>query len=270
MPHVMGGKWHTPKTYVGNLVPYELRDWLKRIRRFRPPESLRYFAVGEYGDNNERPHYHVALFGFPNCVYGRTKKNGRGRCVAESCCEPCQTVQRSWPYGDIELGELNNDTAQYISGYVTKKWTKEDLWTKQKLKGRHPEFARMSLKPGIGAPAIKLLINSTAPTRVGKYVNACTDAPVVLRNSGSTLPLGKYLRRKWREGLGRPQDTPQSVLGQYREEMQELHASAKQKAILGGTPSCFLSPKSLYLSENGQKIKNLDAKIKIKQNRRTL
>lgn len=264
------GDWVATRPVVGNLEPKKLQRWFKRLRRFQQHRELRYFAVGEYGDQKGRPHYHIALFGFPNCVYGRTKRNSRGRCVAQTCCQNCNSVQQTWPFGDIELGELNKDTAQYIAGYVTKKWTKEDSWTKNKLKGRHPEFARMSLKPGIGAPVIKNVISFTGPTRVGKYVRACLDAPVVLRNSGSLLPLGRYLRRKWREALGRSEDTPESVLGEYCQEMQRVYGESKEKESLAGTPSCFISPKSVYQWSNRQKILNLDSKTKIRQNRRTL
>lgn len=261
-------EWNGNMPLVGNLEPKKLQSWLKRIRRISD-EQIRFFAVGEYGENKGRPHYHVALFGFPNCVYGRTKRNQRNRCVALTCCESCKRVQQSWPYGDIELGELNEKTASYIAGYVTKKWTKEDLWTKEKLRGRHPEFARMSLKPGIGATAINKLINFTVPTPKGKYVKGSLDAPVVLRNSGSTLPLGKYLRRKWRESLGRGPDSPESVVGEYRKEMQKLYGEAKKKQIMEGTPRCFISPKSIYQWDNAQKIRNLEVKSKIRlQNRR--
>ena len=47
----------------GSLCPSHVRDWLKRIRKKVEPRKLRYFLVGEYGDETKRPHYHVALFG---------------------------------------------------------------------------------------------------------------------------------------------------------------------------------------------------------------
>lgn len=255
--------WKADYPLVGNLVPSHPQKWLKRLRASVPSE-LRYFLVGEYGDRTQRPHYHLALFGFPNCVYGRTRPKSK------ICCGPCEIIKTTWGLGNIQLGELNKDSAQYIAGYVTKKWTKEDEWTKPKLKGRHPEFVRMSLKPGIGATVIQKLISFTEPTRSGQYVKRCLDAPVVLRNSGSTLPLGRYLRRKWREAIGRSPDAPESVMGQYRAEMQKLYEEAKTKAILGGTPRCFINPGTIYEMDNRQKIKNLDAKAKLKYKEKTL
>lgn len=260
---VSGAEWNASRPVLGNLVLEDAQKWLKRLRK-AVGTPIRYFLVGEYGDETQRPHYHAAIFGLPNCIYGRTRPRVR------VCCGPCDVVGRTWDKGRVQLGELNSATAQYISGYVTKKWTKEDSWTKEKLKGRRPEFARMSLKPGIGATAVKNLINFTGPTRSGKAVSGCLDAPVVLRNGGSTLPLGRYLRRKWREALGRDPDAPESVLGQYCEEMQRLYQEAKAVKLAAGVPSCFITPASVYESQNKQKIKNLDARIKIKQSRRPL
>lgn len=49
-------------------------------------------------------------------------------------------------------GVLEPASANYISGYVTKGlYNESDPATAAKLAGRHPEFSRMSLKPGIGA-----------------------------------------------------------------------------------------------------------------------
>ena len=47
------------------LVPEQLQKYLKRIRRAAErrgaPAHIRFFACGEYGEDTERPHYHVIL-----------------------------------------------------------------------------------------------------------------------------------------------------------------------------------------------------------------
>lgn len=255
--------WRADRPVVGTLVPKDAQKWLRRLRKV-VPSPIRFFLVGEYGDSSQRPHYHAALFGVPNCIYGKTRTH------VKECCGPCQIVQRTWDKGHTYLGELNEATASYITGYVTKKWTREDQWTKEKLKGRHPEFARMSLKPGIGAIAIRSLINFTAPTRPGKYVRKSIDAPVALRKNGLMLNLGRYLRRKWREALGRGEDPPESIMEEYLRELQRVYKDDKEQAKKRGTPACFIDPKTFYNQRVAQQIKNLDARAKIRQKEKTI
>lgn len=255
--------WSADRPVIGNLVPKDPQKFIRKLRKM-VDSPLRFFLVGEYGDVSQRPHYHLALFGLPNCVYGKTRTH------VSPCCGNCAVVNVAWAKGHSYLGELNSATASYIAGYVTKKWTKEDQWTKQKLKGRHPEFARMSLKPGIGAIAIKKLINFTAQSRAGNHVNKCIDAPVVLRNDGSMLSLGRYLRRKWREALGREADPPQSVVQEHYREMLRMFQDGKEQAQKKGVPSCFIDPKTIYLQRMAQQIKNLDAIAKIRQKEKSL
>ena len=66
----------------GSLRPCDLQKWLKRIRRSVVPAKLRFFGVGEYGDKFARPHYHVALFGYPSCVGGPVRN---GACECRHC-----------------------------------------------------------------------------------------------------------------------------------------------------------------------------------------
>ena len=63
-----------------SLKTEHLTNFFKRLR-YKVDYPIRYYAVGEYGEETERPHYHVALFGHPNCQYGRTRsKIGRASC----------------------------------------------------------------------------------------------------------------------------------------------------------------------------------------------
>lgn len=252
--------WCGNQPAVPDLSPDDAQKFLKRFRK-AVKVPIRFFLVGEYGEITGRPHYHLAVFGFPNCIYGRTRPK------SPVCCGPCEVVKKTWGKGHAYLGELNEKSASYIAGYVTKKWTKEDSWTKQKLKGRRPEFVRMSLKPGIGAVAIKTLVFSTVERRMGKYLKTSLDAPVALMNGASKLPLGRYLRRVWREALGRSRETPPSVLGRHIEELHLLQTEAKKAAALEGIPPSFRDARSNYFRKNKQKIKTLEARTKIFSNR---
>lgn len=258
---------------VSTLVPRDLTSFIKRLRA-RVEFEFRFYAVGEYGDRTKRPHYHVALFGFPSCLNGRTQH------LAKTCCSVCKTVEQAWGKGGIDVGELTEQSAQYIAGYCEKKWKKEDLCQPRRtpsgmnrpiyLKdGRHREFCRMSLRPGIGATAIMNLAISGAQSPRGKSVIESLDAPVVLRNNGYLLPLGRYLKRKWREALGRSPDTPQSVLGQYREELWSV---LKEDEVV--SPSgCLRAPAKAafhHWRKNLGKIASMEARSKIYKQEKTL
>lgn len=206
------------------LSPEHLRNWLKRFRKEIEPSRVRYFAVGEYGDETQRPHYHVALFGFPSCSRGRTLHLLTKR--DRKCCDSCEMVQHTWGLGAVDLGQLNVHTAQYIAGYVTKKLTQKD---DARLLGRHPEFARMSLKPGIGANALPEIASTILEFDL---VESQGDVPSTLRVDGRLMPLGRYLRRKLREQVGMEPNAPESTLAAAKERLQEvLDASIYAEAL---------------------------------------
>lgn len=258
---ISSADWNASRPVVATLVPKHTQEWLKRIRltcsRKYGIHRLRYYVVGEYGEDKGRPHYHAALFGFPPCVNGKTRKHLR------RCCGPCNILRDSWGFGAIQSLELNKDLAQYLAKYVTKKWTKENSWTKERLKGRHPEFARMSLKPGIGTDAIMSAVTGTVLRRTGKYLLRSIDAPAVLVKSGSIVPLGRYLRRKWREALGRNQDAPKTELERFTKEMQKLYEEERNVEMLAGTPRSFIDPQTIYITKNRQKLLNAEKRSKI-------
>lgn len=255
-----GSEWIANRPVVPVLVPEHVQTWLKRFRKAVAPTKVRYYAVGEYGERTKRPHYHIALFGFPGCANGRTNH------LIERCCDVCALVEETWGKGSVDVGQLNEQSAAYIAGYVTKKLKKQEdkSWIAKKQLKHTAEFQRMSLKPGIGADAVKRLVSSgVSSRRKVKILKGFIDAPVILRRNGSILPLGRYLRRKWREALGRSPDTPKQVLGQYLKELQRVYQEDKKVAEKDGYRSSWVDAKWLYAKKNSQKIKNLEAKTKI-------
>lgn len=224
------------------LTKYDVQRFLKRLRQQVAPRKIRYFYVGEYGDVTQRPHYHLALFGLSALEAGGIDgKSG--------------LVQSSWSMGNTFTGDLSPESAQYIAGYVTKKMTKSD---DGRLYGRYPEFARMSLRPGIGAQAMY---------SVGRAISYCADnfpttgildVPTSLRNGPGSLQLGRYLRRVLRKELGGSGDTPPEAARALALEMRvllESHAKTQE------TPSNSLA--ALFVDMNKQKVLNLEAKASI-------
>lgn len=199
------------------LAPKDLQDWLKRLRKAIEPIRVRYFACGEYGDLDWRPHYHVALFGYPTCRYlGSRYKYG-----LRNCCWSCDTIRDTWDRGFIFVGTLEDKSAGYVAGYVTKKMTAKD---DTRLNGRPPEFARMSLRPGLGADMMDEVASTLLALDLEKRED---DVPSSLAyGSNKKRPLGRYLTRRLRKRMGRDEAAPESVLAQVEEELRPVRESA--------------------------------------------
>lgn len=203
------------------LAPEHAQAWLKRLRARVAPSRFRFYLVGEYGDATHRPHYHAVLFGFPTCWRGRTYRSGVSLEPRwADCCERCRLVGSSWSMGNVDLGEVTKDSAGYIAGYVMKKMTRFD---DPRLNGRNPEFCRMSLRPGIGSDFSFDFASSAMEYQLDKIL---IDVPLSLGNSGKQRPLGRYLRRKFREAIGRDGKAPQAVLDAMASELLPLRESA--------------------------------------------
>lgn len=232
----------------GTLVPEHVTKFLKLVRR-RSGLKLRYFLVGEYGELSERPHYHLLLFGFPTCAYGRTQHG-----VRRSCCAACDLVSHAWGKGFVDLGTVTKDSIDYCSGYVTKKMTrKNNDFQKAYLGDRVPEFARMSLKPGIGALAIDSIADAFKPDYGFKILqNNNGDVPVSLTHGSKSMPLGRYLRGKLRNVLAIPEKGEREKLSDYAASLREMYAKAGYGEEVAS-----------YKKTTVQKILNLEARFKI-------
>lgn len=184
------------------LVPKDLQLWLKRVRHLYG--QCRFYGVGEYGDKSERPHYHVALFG-PNVF-------------ADAGVE----LSKRWPLGFSYFGDLTLQSAAYICGYVTKKLTNA---SDERLCGRHPEFARMSLRPGIGASAVTD-IAAAIQNQAGRNAYIATgDVPGVLNHARKPYPLGRYLRDRLRQEVGLEKGEPDAARLLRQQKMLAVYES---------------------------------------------
>lgn len=93
------------------------QKFLKRLRQYFKDRTLRYYHCGEYGDENNRPHYHTALFNasFDDEIL---HSNNHGYPLFTS-----QTLEELWGYGFCTIGNLDPASAEYIAGYTLKKIT---------------------------------------------------------------------------------------------------------------------------------------------------
>lgn len=220
--HIAKLKTSTANTgSLPSLTPEHLQQWLKRLRKAIEPSRIRFYACGEYGDENHRPHFHAAIFNLPTCARGRTRRIGYSqRAIWRGCCPACELVGNTWGHGDVDLGILETASAQYVAGYVTKKLTASD---DRRLDGRHPEYSRMSNRPGIGASALHDVASTLLTYNLD---NLLTDVPVTLRHGDRELPLGRYMRGRLRELIGKDKRAPQASLDQAAEELLPVRQAA--------------------------------------------
>lgn len=160
-------------TYDDAHVPLSLRKsdlsgWLKRLRARVHDRGarVRFFASGEYGEQNGRPHYHACIFGLP----------------------PVDEIAACWTRGFVRVDELNAARIAYTAGYCAKKvghsmrpevrvdhaTGEEYLW--------EPPFILMSRRPGIGGHA---RVHTASWRR-----NAI--------NAGRPVPVPRFLHEAWK------------------------------------------------------------------------
>lgn len=172
----------------------ELQRFFKRLRKEIHPRTIRYFACGEYGDQNQRPHYHAIVFGI-----SPTERD---------------LVKKVWQKGFFMLGSAEPATMTYCAGYVTKKMTKKG---DPRLEGRKPEFALMSRNPGLGMKYVDVLteVYLTDRGQVALQMNGWIAGDLIL--DGKRYKLAKSMKEKLIERL---ELTPE----QRKEHLKEYYA----------------------------------------------
>lgn len=143
-------------TYADDNIPqygslnYEhLTLFWKRLRKQLHPKRIRYYAVGEYGDKSNRPHYHA-------CIFGHAFTDERTLIKHEPyLLWTNPTLELAWGEGMVTVGALNTQTASYTASYVLKQqargkqYVRIDDTTGELIPLVQPR-AFMSRKPGIG------------------------------------------------------------------------------------------------------------------------
>lgn len=231
----------------GTLVPKDLQDWLKRIRKRMEPRKLRFYATGEYGETFGRPHYHIILFGYPPC----NRRDRTTHVVRYKQCECgiCDRIRETWGSGIVDVGSVTPYSAQYVAGYVT---TKYKIAARAVREGIEPPFSRMSLRPGIGSG---YAVDAAETFLHFNLDNHQADVPSVLVEGKKIKPLGRYIHHLTRKHAGMDTDEVRDyAYKQAKEEMRELQKIAEEN-------SCSL--REAYFKKNGQKIASWKEKLKI-------
>lgn len=147
--------------YAGNLIYEDFQLFMKRLRKKFNGRTIRFFACGEYGEDNQRPHFHACLFNidFDDRILFKTSGAGT-KIYTSKTLDMLWSNKRGDSLGYATVGDVNFDSAGYVARYVLKKRTRgsatwQDYTFTDPDTGvctrRNPEFIRMSLKPGIGS-----------------------------------------------------------------------------------------------------------------------
>lgn len=178
----------------------DFQKFVKRLRKaqlkmFPKSKKIIYYAVGEYGENYQRPHYHAIMF---NVNY-----------------DVALQIDKIWGHGLAHIGEVNKQSINYCTYYVLKRDVR-----KSKSIGRVPEFSLMSKGIGEGYEQNK-----------DYHLNNKTMVAVV---NGNNYRLPSYYRRKWFESEDeeenlRLQIEKQQIVKHNIEEADKRHIIAAKK-----------------------------------------
>lgn len=200
----------------------DLQLFLKRFRRAVEPRRIRYYACGEYGEHTHRPHYHAILFG-----------------ASEADSE---TVNYCWGLGMTHVGTFSQHSAQYVAGYVTKKFIK-------KGDGVEKEFSLMSRKPGLGYPALADVVRLLDNPQFQEFLRIKGDVPDGLRHGQSFFPFGRFLADKLRRLM--------DMTGDIDAFIREMRAKYVEAKFQNKELSEFL------IDESRQKNRQIESRFKL-------
>lgn len=186
----------------------DLTPFFKSVRHKLAPQKLRYFAVGEYGENTLRPHYHLLLYGIS---YLHT-----------------DLIKRSWKKCDpdigIEIGYVQPESIRYCTEYCVKKW---DDRNERKPSHLSKEFFTSSRGPsgGIGAPAIyEIAKNMRKQFHLKNHEPWNQPLPHSIRFQGKKWPLDRYMKNKLWDFLKVTQEARKEEIEKYGLVVFDEHA----------------------------------------------
>lgn len=134
------------KNHVPVLFANDLKKYLYRLRQFFKKYygiEIRFFAVGEYGSNSLRPHWHILLFhnssklreSFRDVIDlpGHTARNPR------QCCRELY-LRSLWLHGDTTTKCTDKHCSSYVAGYFNQHGSNTPLVKEFPSKAYHSQF----------------------------------------------------------------------------------------------------------------------------------
>lgn len=188
--------WFVTLTYDDTYVPVsdngymtlrkkDVQDFLKRLRKSKPGLKISYYAIGEYGDDTKRPHYHAIIWNVGS-----------------------EAIRKAWGKGFVTVAPVSGARYMYVAKYMLKPVSEEleklPLWDGEKEK--------VLCSNCIGMEYLK-----NEQTR--RMIENLELDHVVMEN-GIKLPLPNYYKEKV-FGRGKVGQKTQSVLMKRRRKSDE-------------------------------------------------
>lgn len=196
----------------GSINKRDLQLFVKRLRK-NLKRKLRYFGVGEYGDEKGRAHYHLILFNVSQF--------------------DLDTIQKSWDKGRIQVSNLTIERSSYCAKYTTKKLG--GVKSRKVTEGREDEFSLQSKVPALGSWIVEKLAISLKRNEKRIYdtdMELNMDfVPTTLRLKGRLLPIDNTIRKKLIDALDIPLPELKKRLKEYEKSIQEIDYEAETQAI---------------------------------------
>lgn len=151
---------HLPE--FGNLVPRHLQLFHKRLHNKLLDSrgfGIRYYACGEYGSINKRPHYHSLIFGYNFRDLKKYSESQYGPLFTSKDLDSIWYDFDGSPLGSCKVGSVTFESAAYVARYCVKKvdgpLRDAGHYCVYNADGvvfeRMREFGHMSRRPGIGS-----------------------------------------------------------------------------------------------------------------------
>lgn len=120
--------------------------FLKRLRKAIEPQKVRFIQCGEYGDQTDRPHHHMILYGYD------FHEDRKYLCKSgDNTLYHSPMLDKLWGHGACQIGDVTFESAAYVAKYTIKRKTGPQAVEEYDEKGRIAPYITMSRRPGIGA-----------------------------------------------------------------------------------------------------------------------
>lgn len=142
------------------LLKKDFQDFMKRLRKICGDAKLKYYAVGEYGTNNNRPHYHAIIFNCPDPLY----------------------YDQAWGLGSMHVGSVSGNSIAYTMKYIDKHY-------KKRLHARDDrEFEFPLMSKGLGKNYLS--------DEIVKYHQSDISRLFLTKEGGFKIAMPRYYKEK--------------------------------------------------------------------------